>query len=231
MPWGEVRVESELGKGSVFSAVSPLLPASAEELQSQIGELSEGLVFDGQHVLLVEDNKVNQQIALNLLLDSGLNITLAENGQEALDLIVSQPFEAVLMDLQMPIMDGLEATRNIRKLDPPLFEVPIVAMTAHAGTEHIEECMQVGMNAHTTKPIDIDLVLSTLVRWIKPSDKKVEKNKSENSGCNFHNISGLNASDVLRRVKDNRTLLGQLLKTFVDTQKDIVQTVSQHIDQ
>ncbi len=121
----------------------------------------------GRSVLLTEDNEINQEIAIALLEDLGLSIQLADNGQQALELCQLTHFDIVLMDIQMPIMDGLTATKHIRKL--PGYEpenIPIIAMTAHAMQMHREQSFEAGMNDHLTKPIDPKVLRNMLYQWI-----------------------------------------------------------------
>ena len=220
---GQIHVESKLGSGSIFTVTLPLKISCETELEKS-EKIKEGLVFSQEPVLLVEDNKVNQQIALHLLGEANLNATLAENGQEALDMLQQGTYQLVLMDLQMPVMDGLEATRQIRQLNPNIKDIPIIAMTAHASTEHINECMQIGMSAHTTKPINIDILLNTIAKWITPSGVRQPKPLLAND--DFH-VSGINFAEALSRVKGNKTLLVKLLKTFYDTHQHIDNDISQ----
>ena len=119
----------------------------------------------GAHVLLVEDNEVNQELAVEILEDMGLTVSVAGNGQIALDMIAVTRYDAVLMDCQMPVMDGYEATRRIRQ-QPQLAGLPVLAMTANAMTGDRERCLEAGMNDHISKPIDQDLLALLLTQWI-----------------------------------------------------------------
>lgn len=121
----------------------------------------------GARVLLVEDNLVNQQVASAFLMMAGLEVTLASNGIEAVDWVKRAPFDAVLMDMQMPEMDGVQATRVIRLL-PNAARLPIIAMTAAAMEEDRQECLAAGMNAHISKPIDPKQLMHTLLAWMPP---------------------------------------------------------------
>jgi CheY-like chemotaxis protein len=144
----------------------------------------------GARVLLVEDNEINQQVAMEILSAAGLKVTLANNGQEALDLVRANAFDAVLMDVQMPVMDGYTATRKIRELEagswkleagyssasasslkPRASSLPIIAMTAHAMSGDHEKSIVAGMNDHITKPIDPEQLIGTLVKWIGCRDR------------------------------------------------------------
>lgn len=119
----------------------------------------------GARVLLVEDNSINQQVATEFLEIAGMQVDLAVNGREGVEKACSQPYDLILMDIQMPEMDGLEATRRIRA-EQGLQQVPVVAMTAHAMASDRELSRSAGMNDHLTKPIDPDVLSAILVRWI-----------------------------------------------------------------
>lgn len=123
--------------------------------------------FEGASVLLVEDHEINRQVATELLQKLGLRVTVACNGLEALDRVRSRDFDLVLMDIQMPEMDGITATREIRKMDRPgTAHLPVIAMTAHAMSGDREKSLNAGMNDHVTKPIDPDDLLRALKRWL-----------------------------------------------------------------
>ncbi|WP_028109720.1 response regulator [Ferrimonas futtsuensis] len=117
------------------------------------------------HILLVEDNLINQQVATELLKSAGYRVTVAENGQIAVDLAKEQPFDLVLMDIQMPVMDGLTATRTIRQFADAQ-TLPVIAMTAHAMTGDREKSLAAGMNDHITKPIILPELFATVKRWL-----------------------------------------------------------------
>ncbi|MDQ3267480.1 MAG: ATP-binding protein [Pseudomonadota bacterium] len=173
MMGGEVGVESQPGKGSTFWFTARLgkgvKPVSAIQVMPSI-DLS---IIQGSCILLVEDNLFNQQVAKELLEEAGATVVIANNGKEALDLLVKKHFNCVLMDMQMPVMDGLEATRQIRA-NPKLVATRIIAMTANAGRENQTRCFDAGMDDFITKPIECQLLLTTLAKWlVQQSDRIV----------------------------------------------------------
>ena len=165
---GDLWVVSEPGKGSefFFTATLGLDQDQAPAQEAPQGEPAPLTSLQGARVLLVEDNDFNQEVASELLALLGVEVTLAANGQEALAQIRSRAFDLVLMDLQMPVMDGYEATRLLRA-DPAFARLPILAMTAHAMTQERERCAALGMNDYITKPIDPGNLAATLARWAR----------------------------------------------------------------
>jgi two-component system sensor histidine kinase/response regulator len=127
----------------------------------------------GRPILLVEDNEVNQLVASKILRKAGFEVKIANNGLEALDMIQRHPFDLVLMDIQMPEMDGLTATREIRKMKG-FEDLPIVAMTAHAMSGDRDLSLAAGMNDHVTKPIDMPELFKALARWMPKSKEDLE---------------------------------------------------------
>jgi PAS domain S-box-containing protein len=173
---GQVELDGYLAKpvsaSSLLDAVmNAFRPASGQHHLTS-ANLEAGpsgvTLLQGAQVLLVEDNDFNQLVATELLSLLGVEVTLAENGQKALDLIRSRAFDAVLMDLQMPVMDGYEATRQLRA-DPAFNELPVLAMTAHAMVQERERCQALGMNDYITKPINPDELAATLAKWLRPA--------------------------------------------------------------
>ncbi len=137
-------------------------------------------------VLVVEDNSINQQIAEELLRSVGVEVTLASNGEEALVQIQQENIDLVLMDVRMPVMDGLQATRYIRALGGKYARLPILAMTAHATDVDKANCIEAGMSAHLTKPIDPVVFYSALEEWLPcplPGRKQPENGQSSGNGA------------------------------------------------
>ena len=168
MMGGEIWVVSEAGRGSEFAFTARFGAGFLETGAPEVAVPPAGAArLRGARILLVEDNDFNQEVATALLEELGVAVTLAENGQQALDRIQAQPFDAVLMDLQMPVLDGYEATRRLRD-DPAFAKLPVLAMTAHAMVQERARCMALGMNDYVTKPIDPEELEAALVRWLAP---------------------------------------------------------------
>jgi signal transduction histidine kinase/HPt (histidine-containing phosphotransfer) domain-containing protein/ActR/RegA family two-component response regulator len=178
---GEVGVESQLGVGSTFWFTARLgvsrqvVPALINEISDAAAELLASAqtsavmaALKRSRILLAEDNSFNQQIAREMLEDAGATVCLANNGVEALELLRRAEFDCVLMDLQMPQMDGLEATRRIRA-DPQLAHLRVLAMTATATTEARGRCIDAGMDDFISKPIQPALMYQTIAKWLPES--------------------------------------------------------------
>ena len=169
---GEIHVESALGKGSCFRFELPLVrrfetvapvPAPARRVAPERA-LREA--HAGTRVLLVEDEPITQEVMRVLLEDAGLSVDLAEHGQQALALCREQRYALILMDMQMPVMNGLDATRAIRA-DSLNADVPIVAVTANAFAEDRAACLAAGMDEHLSKPVSPEELYATLLNWLK----------------------------------------------------------------
>lgn len=136
-----------------------------EQAESALIPAQQFALLQGARVLLVEDNPVNQEMAIELLQQVGMQVTVADNGAVALDLVRQQAFDLVLMDCQMPVMDGFTASREIRQL-PKFANLPILAMTANAMADDKQQCFAAGMNAHIAKPIDVNELYRTMAHWL-----------------------------------------------------------------
>ncbi|MFQ9873191.1 MAG: response regulator, partial [Oscillospiraceae bacterium] len=164
---GSISVESQLGKGTVFTVSIPFPTAKSPGDENASNNTADtGWTLQGKRILVVEDNEINRMIVVSILEELGCELTEAQNGQEALEFFeTSSPafFDLILMDIQMPVMDGYEATRRIRALSrPDAHTVPIIAMTANAFSEDIEKALAAGMNDVATKPLDIKLLLKKM---------------------------------------------------------------------
>jgi CheY-like chemotaxis protein len=151
------------------SAVEALGAEQEPALDVPAASMRELSRLRGAKILLAEDNELNQEVALGLLEDAKMSIEVAANGEEALRMASTKKYDLVLMDMQMPVMDGVTATKAIRS-KPQLINLPIIAMTANVMAADREKCIEAGMNDHVAKPIDPDELFAVLLRWIKPRD-------------------------------------------------------------
>ena len=167
---GTIEVTSKVGVGSTFIITIPFEIAPPPK-EIPVEEQPQDIDIHGLHLLVAEDNELNAEIAETLLTDAGASVTMVKDGQQAVDKIKeSKPgtFDAILMDIMMPVMDGLTATREIRAITrPDTKRIPIIAMTANAFQEDAQKCIAAGMNAHIAKPFQIEKVERTLVQYCK----------------------------------------------------------------
>jgi CheY-like chemotaxis protein len=171
MMGGALWVESEPGRGSAFHFTLRLRQGAdiGQETEASADFPDDTPPLPPLHILLAEDNDINQEIAAEILKSLGATLRMAANGAEALHLFEAEPFDLILMDIQMPIMDGLTATRLIRTSPhPAAMSIPIIAMTANAISGDRERGLAAGMNEYVTKPINITELKRTLAAW---SDK------------------------------------------------------------
>jgi PAS domain S-box-containing protein len=175
----------------------------------------------GANILLVEDNLINQQVASELLEDFGVNVTVRSSGQEALDELRQHDYDMVLMDIQMPGMNGYEATARIRQ-DLQRSDLPVIAMTAHTMSGDRERCLEAGMNDHVGKPVDPDALFAVLVRWIRPRKHDAAAILAKDGRIKLgarapalpETLDGFDLKAGLRSVNGNAPLLRRLLIDF-----------------
>ncbi|MBI2382052.1 MAG: response regulator [Gammaproteobacteria bacterium] len=198
----------------------PYLPEPGDQL----------LDLSSARVLLVEDNAINRQVALGFLQETGTQVDIAEDGLEALRLVQDQDYDLVLMDVQMPNMDGLTATKEIRKLDKGR-NLPIVAMTAHAMESDRQRSLAAGMNAHLTKPLNPDELYKTLLTWLDrgrlaapppPAAAGEAPVPEDGLFAELRELGLLALDEALARTRNNRGLYRKLLMDFTREYADIV---------
>ena len=175
--------------------------------------------IQGADILLVEDNEINQDVAKAYLVKMKVNVTVANNGLEALHLVEKNSYDLVLMDLQMPVMDGIKATKEIKKIKDKK-EIPIVAMTAAAMEKDRENSKNAGMQAHITKPIEFEELTEILLEFIKPNIEnrsfKVKGKKTLTTLSKFpQTIEGVNVTKLLAKLDQDSLLASKLLLDFV----------------
>jgi CheY-like chemotaxis protein len=173
---------------------------------------------------LVEDNEINQEVAIGQLEDASAFVDLAENGQDALAMIRANDYDAVLMDMQMPVMDGIEATRVIRS-NSRFRDLPIIAMTANAMASDRILCLEAGMNDHIAKPIDPDQLFGVLLRWIRRTDgdggqagHNAPRADTQQERDSAFVIAGIDTAAGLKRTGGNRKRYETLLRKFSEQQ-------------
>ena len=176
----------------------------------------------GAHVLAVDDNDINLQVVQEILEDAGLQVFTAADGAQALAMVRARRYDLVLMDMQMPVMDGLEATRAIRSLADH-GDLPIVAMTANAMAQDRQRCLDAGMNDFVAKPIEPDRLFEVLQQWLRPLAAGLPASGQASSGAEWAGIEGLDAVAGLRRVRGKAQAYRAMLARFVKGQRDAVQ--------
>jgi len=211
-------VVETLGKGMVTTGESVV----REEVTDNLG---------GAKVLLVEDNEINRQVALEILSSAKIKVFEAVNGQAALDFLDKTPVDLVLMDVQMPVMDGYEATRRLREQDR-FKDLPIIAMTAHAMVEDIERSRDVGMNGHVAKPFDPEDLFKVLAQWIGQTSEELSLSSSPveepMTGDSLPaSMAGIDIQLGLRRARGNRELYKNLLLLLDEKYADAAQEIEQ----
>ncbi|WP_068547266.1 response regulator [Thalassotalea crassostreae] len=200
-------------------------PSSGQRRKQVFSESIENL--QGAKILLVEDNDLNQELAIALLTSNGLEVTLAEDGQQAIDCLEQESFDGVLMDCQMPVLDGYSATKLIRKQERFL-SLPIIAMTANAMAGDREKAINSGMNDHIAKPINVDTMFNTMAKWISPKLAKTKVLSTGDEGqtetFNFSLLSVLNVKEGMATTQQNSPLYHKLLNRFFNSYQQFADT-------
>ena len=210
---------------TLFDCVSRVMGQVSDEVHAYVESRDQAeevlAAVKGAHLLLVEDNELNQEVASELLRDAGFIVDVAANGQEAVDLVRANGYDLVLMDMQMPVMDGLAATRIIRTL-PDRATLPVVAMTANAMEQDRQACLAAGMNDHVAKPIDPQLLFQTLAHWIRLrpglGGATVPREPAAAPAV-LPALEGIDTVDGLRRVLGRTDLYLTMLRKFAAGQR------------
>ncbi|MBF0519695.1 MAG: response regulator [Nitrospirae bacterium] len=196
-------------------------------------------MYKRTRLLLVEDNHINQQVAFEILTNAGFLVDIADNGLEAVKAVEtdSGKYNAVLMDIQMPVMDGIDATKKIREKITSE-ELPIIAMTAHVMKSERDKCYSVGMNDHVSKPIDIKEICDALIKWVRPVKPDVNYvMRTEPQQGEQHsfpdNLPGIDIESGLKMLGGNKRLFRKIIIDFkrlnINTLTDI-ETALQRVD-
>ena len=198
----------------------------------QIKEKSEALKsIEGARILLVEDNPINQQVATELLEQTGFIVTVANNGKQGVQAVKTSEFDLVLMDIQMPEMDGHEATHIIRK-EPGFDSLPVVALTAHAMAGEREKCLNSGMNDYLSKPIKTEELYAVLTKWIKPGERSAPVSKGQPPSEEDQNelpmeLTGINMSEGLKNVGGKKGFFKKLLLEFHKDYRTVAREITE----
>jgi len=221
-------IANAFGAGDQAEARTSVQPTVTEGLQN----------IAGARILVVEDNKINQQVASELLSGYGMQVSLADNGRYAIQMLIEGTFELVFMDIQMPEMDGYQATEQLRQT-PRFAQLPIIAMTAHAMTGDREKCLNAGMNDHISKPISPERLLEMLLKWLSPSTQRstspsvavqhtaLDHDNSEplSPAAIQARIPALDVPMGLRAVNDKLSLYIKLLREFAEDYMTLTATL------
>lgn len=165
---GTIQVDSARGQGTRFRVVLPMMPSEAEEPEAALPDAAASIA--GRRLLVAEDNELNREIAVYLLQEAGAMVDQAADGKEAVEMFAASApgtYDAVLMDVMMPELDGLSATRAIRGMDRPDAQLPIIAMTANLFDEDVAACLAAGMDAHIPKPLEAGQMIKTIAEWLE----------------------------------------------------------------
>ncbi len=241
MMGGTISVTTEVGQGSSFRCTAHFgigTPAGGQPLKAARGLLARHYqCLQGLHLLVVEDHPVNSQIARELLEAVGIQVEMAANGREALELMSDHgdSIDLILMDIQMPVMDGYDATREIRRRYNRN-RVPIIAMTAHALQEERERCLASGMNEHLTKPIAVEKLYEQIARLTDrtpaPLSETVAAEQTPHSELTLpDNLPGITLEAALARVNGNTRLLVQLLRLFAQEHQGLTSEIRHLIEE
>jgi len=219
---------------TAFGKVSGVKRKKVAQYQIDLEDLRS---IQGARILLVEDNEINQQVAQELLQNSGFVVDIVVNGLKAVEAIEKTSYDLVLMDIQMPVMDGYEATREIRKKSK-FKKLPIVAMSANAMTQDKEDAMASGMNEHVPKPIDPKQLFGALLKFIEPGERDMPQSVlnrlqslDDTEPVPLDDIEGIDTETGIMRVGGNVKTYRSVLKKFSQNQSNAVDEIRKSIDQ
>jgi len=215
---------------AVMAAFGVATTTTRRKLGGQQFDMATLRPVQGAHILLVEDNEINQQVASEILEQAGFYVDIANHGREALDMLDSKAYECVLMDVQMPIMDGFTATAKIRENDK-YKDLPILAMTANATMEDRDRSLAAGMNEHIAKPIRPQVLFEALLTWIPHGERALPEALSEESPAqdeiSLPEMPGIDIQGGLERTGGSTKSYVRLLQKFADNQANVISEIEE----
>lgn len=229
-------IEKPVSHSALIAGIQAALGVS-EQSGKHVLAIGEIPILNNARILLVEDNALNQQVAMEFLMETGANVEVAIDGQKAVEAAKNMCFDLILMDIQMPVLDGLAATKAIRQFNS---DIPIIAMTAHAMEGDRERSIEAGMNGHITKPIDPDELYNVLCSFIEQSEVKTPEQQpsmteevAHQSAINFGlqvltQINYLNVDNAIARFQGKTALYLELVDDFVRDYHNIVPEITTH---
>ncbi|MDW7690511.1 PAS domain S-box protein [Flammeovirgaceae bacterium SG7u.111] len=220
---GEINVKTSLKKGTIFSFVIPFKKTSQDILEIKSDDEFKNRDYKGFQILLVEDNRINRFFASTILEQKSFKVETAENGKIGIEMLEKGDFDIVLMDIQMPIMNGIEATQIIRnKLK---MEVPIIALTANAYQKDLENYKKVGMNDYVVKPFEEHTLLEKIDDYLPESPKSgipIDDNLTSSSGQPMYDLSKLQSN-----VNQNTAFLNKMIQIFIDDTPEVLRSLEE----
>lgn len=217
---GEIIIESIKNKGTTINIHLTLENGSIKNIVEEKSKI-EVTDLDNVKILLVEDNEFNRIVAQNTLKISNCKVTEAENGQEAIEILKSKTFDIILMDIQMPIMDGIEATKIIR--NELKLKTPIIALTANAFKTEIEKCKSVGMNDYITKPFEEEILFETILKYINNDGHFISNFTARKLNYSLDNLHNLSRGD--------NEFIEKMISIFIRQTKEIIVEIEKAIDE
>ena len=209
-------------------------PEKREHMRAAVDDLDAATKIRGAKVLLVEDNDINQELAMELLSSAGVDAKVAENGEIALEMLDKEQFDGVLMDCQMPVMDGYTATRLLREKEE-FKDLPVIALTANVMSGDIEKVISAGMNDHIGKPINVRELYTTMANWITPSNPVAETSTQQDSGEEIGtfeplpDLPGIDVEKGLATTNKDQKLYKKLLLKYKDSYSNFAETFNQSL--
>ncbi len=244
---GTIGVDTSPEKGCIFwfsvhlMRGNPDAPGCQRLKDGQDSHSLNGNVLKSIHlqgrVLVVEDNHVNQQVILGILRSLGIQAEAVNNGLEAIHVLRDIPYDLVLMDIQMPVMDGIKAVKAIRRVDSGVInpKIPVIALSAHAFSEELKRCLEAGMDDYLTKPVDSNRLVSVLKKWLKEQEKH-EKSTIKSDVAKIEDkeeaetIPVFDKEDLLNRTMGDRELASKVVSLFLENAKGLLEQFEQSLD-